>query len=133
MPDGVYYIALWLDPNGFLAESNEINNASLSWGTIGIGQTGLSAAAAPGVAAMTALGSPIAGEAYNGKMIPAREGSVRQVRITTTANGRRMESLDGGPATPARACRQRRRRAGRRSPARAQQVIFPIAEMKPMP
>jgi hypothetical protein len=82
---------------------------------------------------MTALGSPIAGEAYNGRTIPAREGSVRQVRITTTANGRRMESLDGSPSDAGPRVQAAEAPRWSKVARAAQQVIFPIAERKPMP
>ena len=137
VPDGVYYISLWLDPNGTLAESNEINNASVSWGTIAIGsQAGVSAAARDRDGASTPEpGAPISGEAYNGKTLPARDGSLRTVRITTTAQGdRRLEALDA--RMPADAGPRVRAAASPRwsTTARArQQVIFPVAAMKPMP
>jgi hypothetical protein len=134
VPDGIYYIALWLDPNDYLDESNEINNASLSWGTIRIGATlGSGSGASAGTDDQTSAAVP--GEAYNGKTLPAQEGPVRRVRITTTPQGgRRMEFLpeptaaDSGPrvkaAEPHRWSKVARAR---------QQVIFPVTEMKPMP
>ena len=82
---------------------------------------------------MTALGSPIAGEAYNGKVIPAREGSVRQVRIRPRPTGRRMESLDGGPSDAGPRVKAAEAPRWSKVARAAQQVIFPIAEMKPMP
>ena len=136
VPDGVYYIALWLDPNGYLAEANEINNASVSWGTIGI-QNGFGVAAAPAgaMASSTDAGDAIAGEAYNGKTLPAREGEVRKVRLSTTAQGvRRLEDL--GQSASASGTRQLNASEPARwsKTARAkQQVVFPVTEMKPMP
>ena len=127
VPDGVYYVALWLDPNETLAESNEINNASVSWGTIGIGaQAGVSAAA-PDL--------PLPGEAYNGKALPPRDGSPRMVRITTTAQGdRRLDALDAGPPADAGPRVKAAESPYWSTTARArQQVIFPVREMKPMP
>ena len=92
VPDGVYYIALWLDPDASLAESNEFNNASLSWGTIGIGVAGVGADTSARLSAETSSVAPA--EAYNGKILPEFKGSVREVRISTTSQGRRrMEFL----------------------------------------
>jgi hypothetical protein len=134
VPDGVYYISLWLDPNGWLAESNDINNASVSWGTIGIG--GWAAATGDRASASsTDAGQPIAGEAYNGKRLPPREGSVRKVRLSTLPNGsRHLEPLGqsvAAPGTP-RLHATEATQASKIARAR-QQVIFPVTEMKPMP
>jgi hypothetical protein len=135
VPDGVYYISLWLDPNGWLAESNEINNASLSWGTIGIDNNWLTATSEPALASSTDTGLAIAGEAYNGTTLPAREGSVRKVRLSTLADGtRQMEPLPQAVSSPGDGAAQPAGPAAPSKIARArQQVIFPVTEMKPMP
>jgi hypothetical protein len=133
VPDGVYYMALWLDPNNYLAESNEFNNASVSWGTIGIGGgAGVSARASQ-------LGgtppSMAPGEAYNGKTLPDRQASVRKVRISTTPQGGRQTAFlddgtvaDSGPQVKA-AESHRWSKVARAM----QQVISPVTETKPMP
>jgi hypothetical protein len=36
VPTGEYFLAFWLDPDESVNESNEINNQSLSWGTVAI-------------------------------------------------------------------------------------------------
>ncbi len=134
VPDGVYYIALWLDPNGSLAESNEFNNASLSWGTIRIG-AGDGLTSSTGAAADADAGPMVPGAAYNGKTLPTREARMRRVRISSTPQGdRRMEFLDQG-ATADAGPRLNTAAAPQWSKvARArQQVIFPVTEMKPMP
>jgi len=134
VPDGLYYIALWLDPNDYLDESNEINNASLSWGTIGIGAA-VGRGSGAGAQTDDESGAAAPGEAYNGKTLPTREGPVRRVRITTTPQGgRRMEFLpeptaaDAGPRVKAAEAHRWSKVARAR-----QQVIFPVTEMKPMP
>lgn len=130
VPDGVYYIALWLDPNDFLTESNEINNASLSWGTIPIG-----VGRGVGSDASAATSVMVPSEAYNGKTLPARQASVRRGRISSTPEGgRRMEFLNESAVADARP-RVKAAESHRWSKlARArQQVIFPVTEMKPMP
>jgi hypothetical protein len=128
VPTGVYYLALWLDPDNSLAESNEINNASLSWGTVGISSGFSSSARSSG-----GTGSITPGEAYNGKILPG-QGSMRKVRISATPQGgRRMEFLGTG-ASSGSGPRLKAAAHGWSKLARArQQVIFPVAEMKPMP
>jgi len=130
VPAGTYYIGLWLDMNGALPESNEFNNASLSWGTINIGN-GLQASSNPQSFAETS--SAATGEAYNGKILP-EPASVRQLRLRTTpapdpladpldqgVGPERVAQLDGSPSQWSKVARAR------------QQVIFPVVEMKPMP
>jgi hypothetical protein len=131
--DGTYYIALWLDPNNSLAESNEYNNASLSWGTIDIGLPGLAANSVLGTAEPSASAVR---KAYNGRVLPPRRRVMSKVHISTMSEGlRRMDVVahtaaadDDGPsmkaadvARPAKVARAR------------QQVIHPVAEMIPMP
>jgi hypothetical protein len=134
VPDGVYFIALWLDPNGFLTESNETNNASLSWGTIQIG-VGQGVGSAARERAFGESSSMAAGEAYNGKTLPAQRGLMRKVRIGSTPDGgRRMEFLEPSAATDAGPQLRTVETPRWSKVARArQQVIFPVTEMKPMP
>jgi hypothetical protein len=135
--DGVYYIAFWLDSNNALAESDKSNNASLSWGTVGISNGFALGPGAPdqGAVATAENGAIVPGKGYNGKTLPARQASLRKVRISTTPQGRRqMQFLDDGAA----AATAPRLKAAEPHPlsklARArQQVIFPVSEMKPMP
>lgn len=137
VPTGVYYLALWLDPNNSLAESNESNNASLSWSTVAI-NNGLGPSAAADYVRRLASeehGSITPGEAYNGKILPGVQGSARQVRISSTPRGKRqVEFLDTGAS---RDNGQRIDAAPPRPWAKLaharQQVIFPVTEMKPMP
>lgn len=132
VPDGTYYIALWLDPNNSLAESDEYNNASLSWGTIDIGLAGLAANSVLGTAEPN---SPAVRKAYNGRVLPQPRTIMSKVHISTMSRGlRRMDVLaqaaadDDGPsmktAEPPRPSKEARAR---------QQVIHPVAEMIAMP
>ena len=129
VPTGVYYLALWLDPDNSLAESNDFNNASLSWGTVSI-TNGLSSSAR----SSRETGSIPPGEAYNGKVLPG-PGSMRKVRISATPQGgRRMEFLAEGASSGEGPHLKAGELHGWSTLARArQQVIFPVAEMKPMP
>jgi hypothetical protein len=116
-----------------LAESSEFNNASLSWGTIGIGVAGVGPDTSARATADTTSMAPA--KAYNGKILPHTQGSARQVRISTTSQGRRRTEFlgadasdDGGPRVKAADSRRRSKLARAR-----QQVIFPVSEMNPMP
>lgn len=127
--DGLYYMSLWLDPTGSLAESNEFNNASVSWGLIAVfGGSGGGAQSAADTGSLTP------GEAYNGKILPAPQGPSRKVRISTTLQGRRAQLLDdggagaSGPSLKAAAAPRWSKTAHAR-----QQVIFPVTETTPMP
>ena len=135
VPTGVYYVALWLDPGNSLAESNETNNASLSWGTVGIagglGADGESVGRRP--AGQARVLSP--GEAYNGRTLAGGAGTMRKVRISEIlGGGRRMEPLGAGADSTGSQRRQQGESTGWPKVARArQQVIFPVVEMKSMP
>ena len=135
VPAGIYYLALWVDPDNELNESNESNNASLSWGTVGIGSgSGLSSAASHAGAQSRVVSSIAEGEAYNGKILPLR-GSLRKVLISDSPQGgRRMEFLDSGVGADRapRAKRVEARRPAKVARAR-EQVIFPVDTVKVMP
>lgn len=135
VPTGEYYIALWVDSNDYLAESNKGNNASLSWGTVAINNGIGARGSRSDPRALLGDGSPSPGEAYNGKVLPGRQASVRRVRISDTAQrGRQMELLDGdaAPESGPRVKAAESHRWSKQARAR-QQVIFPTVEMKPMP
>jgi hypothetical protein len=134
VPPGTYYLALCVDPNQSLAESNEGNNASLSWGTVRItnGFDGSAAAVQRDASSTPAEESLDGGEGYNGKLLPSREAPVRTMQIRAARPGAaQSESLDDGDAGP-------RVKAAETHPwsklARArQQVVFPVVEAKAMP
>jgi Papain family cysteine protease/Bacterial Ig domain/CARDB len=137
VPAGVYYLALWLDPNQSLAESNKSNNASLSWGTVTITSAfdESSAAARRDARSSPEYDSLDAGDAYNGKMLPARDASVRKVHIRAAGPGaRQMEFLDDGADTDSGPRVKTAETHTWSKLARArQQVVFPCREAKPMP
>ena len=118
----MYYIALWLDPNGSLTESNEINNASLSWGTIQVG--GWSVSAGTRTPSDPDGAEMVPGQAYNGKTLPTRQELVRQVRLSRTPG----EGAGAGQGVKAAEAQRWSKVARAR-----QQVVFPVAEMKAMP
>jgi len=137
VPAGDYYLALWVDPNRFLSEANTSNNASLSWGTVGIvsGLTGSAVTNQAETRSSPAGTSLATGEAYNGKVLPDRHAAVRKVRISETAQGNRaIEFLDKDPAAKSRPRLRMAKTHTWPKLARArQQVIFPVSERKPMP
>jgi C1A family cysteine protease len=134
VPSGEYFLALWLDPAEDIEESNEINNESLSWGTVLIDNDfGLARALADPVAPPLAAPAGVAGgKAYNGKVLPAGPVSMRKVRITSTPEGgRQVQMLPDPPSAPQVKSDAPHRRT---KVARAkQQVIFPSHTMKRMP
>lgn len=131
VPAGQYYMALWVDPDDDLSEANEINNASLSWGRVGIAGGGRAAGVPDTPDASTPL---VAGTAYNGKVLPERASVVRRVRLVPTPEGgRRLEFADaGGPDAPAMRAGDARRPRAKTARSR-QQVIFPVGRALPMP
>jgi hypothetical protein len=137
VPTGVYYLALWLDPDNSLPESNEINNASLSWGTVGIssGFNSSSTAGRSDTRSSRDTGSITPGEGYNGRMLPGLQGSMRKVRISATPQGgRRMEFLhDRAPSGSGPRSKAAEFHGWSKLARARQQVIFPVVEMKPMP
>jgi hypothetical protein len=73
------------------------------------------------------------GEAYNGKTLPARHDAVRKVRIRDVAPGaRQMEFLDDG-ADAGPLVKPAENHTWSKVARARQQVIFPVAERKPMP
>src|SRR5262249_244614 len=136
VPTGVYSMALWVDPNNTLAESNEINNASLVWSTINItnGLAARSSAGGPATPSSVQSSAISAQEAYNGKILPG-QGAARKVRISATPHGgRQIELLDQGGGTDSGPLLKTSQPQTWSKVAHArQQVIFPVAEKKPMP
>jgi len=129
-------MALWVDPNNTLAESNEINNASLSWSTINItnGLAARSSAGGPDTPSSAQSSAMSAQEAYNGKILPG-QGTAHKVRISATPQGgRQIEFLDQGSDTESGPQLKASQSQIWSKVARArQQVIFPVTETKPMP
>lgn len=129
VPDGVYYIALWVDPDDSLNESNDFNNASLSWGTIPVGGWITAEAEASAAASVTGPGA-----AYNGKTLPARQDVLRRARLSSTpGGGRHMQFLDAGAAAAGPRVGAAAPRRWSKAARAAQQVISPVTEMKAMP
>jgi hypothetical protein len=117
-----------------LVESNEINNASFSWGTIGINALASSSAGALSSPAAAASAPMTPGEAYNGKRLPPANAPMGKLRISNTPLGGRRVELDpaGAPliAVPSRAAASRPSSKVMRP---RQQVIFPSNGTQPMP
>src|SRR5262249_12573688 len=137
VPPGVYYIALYLDPNQSLAESDKSNNASLSWGTVAITPALAGDSAAQQRAGRSSLEQAARpeGDAYDGKTLPRSDAAVRKVRIRALGgSARQMEFIDGaaqadsGPRVKPAESHTWSRLARAR-----QQVVFPVVEAKPMP
>ena len=155
VPDGTYYMALWVDDLGKVEESNELNNYSLGGDEIRISgpPSQLVAAAGnrqpPPAGAATdvqqeALHLPerrAPNRLYNGLELPAHRVLVREVRIGRTPQGGTSLSLPahGGSSEAPRSAPLLATDSGEEFPAHAQQqqsadsIIFPVAEAVPMP
>jgi len=91
VPDGYYYMALWVDDTGALAESNENNNGSYDWGLKEVYSWNQWGAAPSTTTRSRETGSF---EAHNGKSLPAH-ALVRRVRIGSGSDGiKTVELLD---------------------------------------
>lgn len=91
VPAGDYFMALWVDDLDEVGESNELNNGSYSWGTVSVsGYYGTDNDSGPSPEAYSATAAEdgeVVGKAYNGKKLPARNLSLRKVRISRNASG----------------------------------------------
>jgi hypothetical protein len=89
VPDGIYYMALWLDDLNQVDESNELNNYSFGGGTVTIGSASASSRM------LQQLGEKPTTSAYNGKVLRKPNQLIRKVRITNLPDGgRHLEFLD---------------------------------------
>lgn len=101
VPSGSYYMAVWVDDQGDVEESNELNNYSLGGNRVRVSYTSspVSAAAgdrrsAPGVASAAVQPSrlvqpsrQVLDRLYNGHELPPHDALVKQVRIERTPQG----------------------------------------------
>jgi hypothetical protein len=130
VPTGEYFLAFWLDPDESVNESNEINNQSLSWGTVAIDNGFSLRRQSTGALTATPSSTGLMSEAkaYNGKVLPGRAASIRKVRISATPEGGRQLVMEPGPQVKPQETHHftKRNRA-------LQQVIFPSRAMKRMP
>ena len=95
VPAGIYYMAAWADDLNVVAEANERNNISWSWGPVSIGF---------GAGSQTAKeeGADIGLRRFNGKEIP-EDLILRKITISTTPDGgRQIQFLDEGRSARAR-------------------------------
>ncbi len=118
VPDGIYYMALWVDDLNEVEESNELNNSSIGWNVIEIGGYFRSEKKA-------------AGKAYNGRKLPPADVVARKVQVRSTpGGGRSLEFLDEEAAEP---------KTGESTPmlpktvSSKNHVIFPVIKEIPMP
>ena len=94
VPSGTYYMALWVDDLNAVAESNEINNGSYSWGTIPISshyRSGLDKSSDN----VEESGNDLTLEAYNGRTLPSKDLVWKKVKISKSSDGSiRMTGAD---------------------------------------
>lgn len=87
VPPGSYYVALWVDDLNTVAESNEINNGSYSWGKISIGASYYRAAASAKTPDAANNGETVTMSAYNGRTILPADGVWKKMDITPNSDG----------------------------------------------
>jgi len=113
IPNGTYYMALWIDDQNRERESDESNNYSLSGDLVVVGSRSLS------------LNSSKVKSAYNGKPLP-KKVPLHKVLITNTADGKRRFSLLENQEEEKVKVYAKQLRSGN-------QVIFPSFNSIPMP
>jgi hypothetical protein len=94
IPSGQYFMALWIDDQDQVAESNELNNTSLGQSTV---RLGLSSAKSV-TESDDPWGQQIAessGRMYNGKALPPPELVVRKVNIEVGMDGKKRLEFIG--------------------------------------
>jgi uncharacterized repeat protein (TIGR01451 family) len=142
IPAGVYYMILNADSKDQIAESNELNNESFSWGyiTIGFGgQSNISATAQASKSANTSSysagnGTERRSVAYNGKRLPEKGIKVRQVRISDNlSGGRTLEFLDQADEPIEGLPNHDQSRKFHKTLHAHDRVVFPVRELLPMP
>jgi hypothetical protein len=113
IPNGTYYMALWIDDQNRERESDESNNYSLGGDLVVVGSRSLS------------LNSSKVKSAYNGKPLP-KKVPLHKVLITNTADGKRRFSLLENQEEEKVKVYAKQLRSGN-------QVIFPSFNSIPMP
>jgi len=88
VPNGIYYMSLWVDDLNAIDESNELNNVSTSWGSVSV-FSGYS------YNALSAQEIDIVPEksknvAYNGKRLPHHDFEPLRVSVSKDSEGRNI-------------------------------------------
>ncbi len=135
VPNGTYYMAVWVDDTNRVVEADGSNNASLSANTISIG-AGSTALSTPKdsmaqfkIGETTTSLSSKGGSLYNGKELPmGRVLAMQKVKISTAADGTRKMEVVTAPS----------RKTGdapvfSKTAHSDNQMIFPITNAQPMP
>jgi len=133
VPSGTYYMALSVNPDHSIKESDYDNNTSLAWGTVDIGNTGSKRVSATGHDALNpAEGVKLQGRAYNGMTLPSGSMTLQKVEISSTPEGGRQVKMlkDSGPL---RTVRSRDAHIFRKIVESRQKVVFPSNKAIPMP
>ncbi|WP_150047316.1 C1 family peptidase [Methylomonas rhizoryzae] len=144
IPNGYYYMALWIDDENVVAESDELNNTSYSWGYVsvnslfGAAQSGASKTANAIAAKSTAAATASSGShsAYNGKKLPDKFAKARKVRIAQTADGNRtLTFLDTNKTQSTEAPKMQRtaQHLFKKHVDSADKAVFPAAQRQAMP
>lgn len=138
IPNGYYSMILYADSQDQIAEGNELNNESFSWGYVSIGfgaQSNNQTAKSISRSAFTAGNTGVAHSvAYNGKRLPAKDIKVRPVRISDKIGGGRiLEFLDQADAPAKGTTNQAKGRKFHKTLQSHDKIVFPVKELSAMP
>jgi hypothetical protein len=131
VPEGIYYMALWVDDLNKVDESNELNNSSFGWSTVHIGSGFFRNQNQKRGKVEPERKEKMVSKAYNGRRLPPPDMVVRKVRISRSPlGGRSLTFLDEDTnATEA----NRIVPLPTKAISSKDHVIFPIIREIPMP
>ena len=128
IPDGTYYMSLWVDDLSKIAESNESNNVSTGNNTVSI-SNGRSARKAQNKAQKAQNNAK--NFSMNGKKLPSRSTLIKRVELRTLASGhRQMRVLKTTVAAKGNDSQQKRKNKVMKA---ADVAIFPVQKSISMP
>lgn len=145
IPVGDYYMMLFADSQNQVAEANELNNESWSWGTVNIpASVNATRQTNEGATATSTLSSinnnTNAGKgnkhsvAYNGKRLPSKDLQIRPVRIANKPGGvRSLEFLDNANLPSKGTTDATQAHTFHKTAKSKDHVIFPVINALPMP
>jgi len=97
IPTGTFYVALWVDPQGLVAESNEYNNVSTSWNTV-YNRSGSTLSKSASKDLSPALAAKNGNAAYNGRSLPKSVPLMKPLALRVEADGSVVVSEPTQPA-----------------------------------
>jgi hypothetical protein len=130
VPNGIYYISLWIDDLNNVDESNEVNNVSTSWSFVSIYSNGNF-----NVLSMdenSILPKKSENSAYNGKLLDSQSRHLLKVQLSERSDGakqfRVLEKMEKTPFFEEKDCSILTKKT-----KSFESLIFPIKGSIPMP